>query len=360
MKFGIFDYVDLRSEPLPRTYDERMVLIQAAEAAGFYGYHVTEHHATPLSAAPSPSVFLAAAARETTRIRLGALLFLLPLYHPFRLLEELQMLDNLSNGRLDIGVGRGVSPFEFAALGQDFKDSDEVYAECLDVIWQGLKSNRITYQGARYKLDNAPLPLGWVQKAHPPLWYGLRSGPDGSLLPVRRGMNVVTLGNDARAVRQEPGSAGSGGTDARRRSGRAAVRSHDRPANTGTRVGSSGSVPSRGRISSLRSERSSRAATSRGRRSRLRRRAITSSATACSTIGRRAPSRPGRRSRRGRSRARASAPPFRRGSSLAKRSRHSIAQTSRALPTIRSRYLISTARRTRKKAASTCGLRPIC
>ena len=200
MKFGIFDYVDLRSEPLPRTYDERMVLIQAAEAAGFYGYHVTEHHATPLSAAPSPSVFLAAAARETTRIRLGALLFLLPLYHPFRLLEELQMLDNLSNGRLDIGVGRGVSPFEFAALGQDFKDSDEVYAECLDVIWQGLKGNRITYQGARYKLDNAPLPLGWVQKAHPPLWYGLRSGPDGSLLPVRRGMNVVTLGNDARAV----------------------------------------------------------------------------------------------------------------------------------------------------------------
>ena len=61
---------------------------------------------------------------KPTRIRLGALLFLLPLYHPFRLLEELQMLDNLSNGRLDIGVGRGVSPFEFAALGEDIKESD--------------------------------------------------------------------------------------------------------------------------------------------------------------------------------------------------------------------------------------------
>ncbi len=105
MKFGIFDYIDMRSEPLTQTYDERMVLLQAAEAAGFYGYHVTEHHATPLSATPSPTVFLAAAARETKRIRLGALLFLLPLYHPLRLLEELLMLDNLSKGRWTSGSG---------------------------------------------------------------------------------------------------------------------------------------------------------------------------------------------------------------------------------------------------------------
>lgn len=200
MKFGIFDYIDQRAEPVSRTYDERMVLIQSAEAAGFYGYHVTEHHATPLSATPSPAVFLAAACRETKRIRLGALLFLLPLYHPFRLLEELLMLDNLSAGRLDIGLGRGVSPFEFAALGQDIKQSDNVYAEGLEIIWQGLKCNRINYHGKHYQIDNAPLAMDWVQKPHPPLWYGLRSGPDGSLLPVRRGMNVVTLGNDDRAV----------------------------------------------------------------------------------------------------------------------------------------------------------------
>ena len=138
MKFGIFDYIDLRSEPLAQTYDERMVLLQAAEAAGFHGYHVTEHHATPLSATPSPAVFLAAAARETTRIRLGALLFLLPLYHPLRLLEELLMLDNLSKGRLDIGVGRGISPFEFAAFGEDIAQSDQAYAESLDIIRKGL------------------------------------------------------------------------------------------------------------------------------------------------------------------------------------------------------------------------------
>ncbi len=98
MKFGIFDYIDRRDEPLARTFAERFELIQAAEAAGFYGYHITEHHATPLSGTPSPSVFLAAAAQHTRRIRLGALLFLLPLYHPLRLLEELCMVDHLEPG----------------------------------------------------------------------------------------------------------------------------------------------------------------------------------------------------------------------------------------------------------------------
>ena len=200
MKFGIFDYIDRRDEPLPQTYDERMTLLQAAEDAGFYGYHVTEHHATPLSATPSPAVFLAAAARETKRLRLGALLFLLPLYHPFRLLEELYMLDNLSRGRLDIGLGRGVSPFEFAAFGEDIKVSEAVYAETLDVIRNGLTQKHLEHHGKRYQFDRVPMVMQWVQKPHPPLWYGLRSGPDGSLLPARLGMNVVTLGNNERST----------------------------------------------------------------------------------------------------------------------------------------------------------------
>lgn len=200
MKFGIFDYVDFRGEPLSQTYDDRIALLQAAEEAGFYGYHVTEHHATPLSGTPSPTVFLAAIARETRRLRLGALLFLLPLYNPLRLLEELLMLDNLSGGRLDIGVGRGVSPFEFAAMGTDLKDSEEAYSEALDVLHQGLTRDRINYAGKRFRFNNVPVVIKSVQKPHPPLWYGLRAGPTGSLLPARMGMNVVTLGADDRAA----------------------------------------------------------------------------------------------------------------------------------------------------------------
>jgi alkanesulfonate monooxygenase SsuD/methylene tetrahydromethanopterin reductase-like flavin-dependent oxidoreductase (luciferase family) len=191
MKFGIFDYIDRRDEPIARTFDERMMLLRAAEEAGFYGYHLTEHHMTPLSLAPSPTVFLAAAARETRRIRLGTLLYLLPLHDPVRLVEELVMLDHLSNGRLDIGVGTGVSPHEFRALGHDFATAREQYEAAFDVLYQGLTQERIDYRGG---LKMAMRPL---QQPMPPLWYGLRSDY-GHALAARYGMNVVTLGGDER------------------------------------------------------------------------------------------------------------------------------------------------------------------
>jgi alkanesulfonate monooxygenase SsuD/methylene tetrahydromethanopterin reductase-like flavin-dependent oxidoreductase (luciferase family) len=63
MKFGIFDHLDKRDEPLAKFYDDRLALAAAADAAGFYSYHVAEHHATPLGMAPSPNVFMAAMAR---------------------------------------------------------------------------------------------------------------------------------------------------------------------------------------------------------------------------------------------------------------------------------------------------------
>jgi alkanesulfonate monooxygenase SsuD/methylene tetrahydromethanopterin reductase-like flavin-dependent oxidoreductase (luciferase family) len=193
MEFGIFDYLDRRDEPLARTLDERMALLRAAEAAGFSRYHVTEHHATPLSPTPSPAVFLAAAARETTRIRLGALLFLLPLYNPLRLVEELIMLDNLSNGRLDIGVGRGISPHEFAALGVDFAQADAMFDDALEVVMKGLTRDAIDHHGPFYDYDDVPVPHRPVQRPHPPIWYGLRA-TEGHERPARHGMNAVTLG----------------------------------------------------------------------------------------------------------------------------------------------------------------------
>ena len=73
---------------------------------------MSEHHSTPLNLTPSPSVFLAAVAQRTKRLRLGALVYVLPAHHPLRLAEEICMLDHLSHGRAEIGVGRGVSPFE--------------------------------------------------------------------------------------------------------------------------------------------------------------------------------------------------------------------------------------------------------
>ena len=199
MKFGIFDYIDWRDEPLARIFDDRMVLLRAAESFGFYGYHVTEHHATPLSSTPSPAVFLAAAARETKRIRLGALLFLLPLYNPLRLLEELCVLDHLCHGRLDIGVGRGISPHEFNALGIDFDKSDSMYEDALAVLVKGLSNEVLDHQGPHYSYKNVPMVWRPLQKPYPPLWYGLRSA-EGHIRPASYGMNGVTLGPTERVA----------------------------------------------------------------------------------------------------------------------------------------------------------------
>jgi alkanesulfonate monooxygenase SsuD/methylene tetrahydromethanopterin reductase-like flavin-dependent oxidoreductase (luciferase family) len=199
MKFGIFDYIDDRGEVLQKTFDDRLALLQAAEAAGFYGYHLTEHHATPLSMTPSPSIFLAAAARETVRIRLGALLYLLPLYHPLRLLEELCMLDHLSSGRLDIGVGRGISPMEFEAFGVDFNQSASDYEHVFNILHQGFTRNRINYHGGRFNFTDVPVVMKPLQRPHPPFWYGLR-GEHGPAFAARYGMHGVTLGSDEKVA----------------------------------------------------------------------------------------------------------------------------------------------------------------
>ena len=195
MKFGIFDYIDQRNEPVHKLYDDRMELLAALEDAGFYSYHLTEHHVTPLSSTPSPTVFLAAAARETRRIRLSALLFLLPLYHPLRLLEEFCMLDNLSHGRLDIGLGRGVAPPEFEAFDADFARSQQDYEHALNILHQGFTQERINYKCDRYDFRDVRVVIPPVQRPHPPFWYGLR-GEHGPLFAAKRGMNGVTLGPD--------------------------------------------------------------------------------------------------------------------------------------------------------------------
>jgi alkanesulfonate monooxygenase SsuD/methylene tetrahydromethanopterin reductase-like flavin-dependent oxidoreductase (luciferase family) len=200
MKFGIFDYIDDRGETLQKTYEERLLLLQAAEAAGFYGYHLSEHHATPLSMTPSPSVYLAAAARETQRIRLGTLLYLLPLYHPLRLLEELCMLDHLSGGRLDVGVGRGISPMEFDAYGVDFNRSGEDYEHAFNVLYQGFTQDRIDYRCDRYSFKDVPVAIRPLQRPHPPFWYGLR-GDHGPVFAAKHGMNGVTLGPDEKVAK---------------------------------------------------------------------------------------------------------------------------------------------------------------
>ena len=107
MEFGIFDHVDDSGLPLADHYAARLEMVAAYEQAGFRTYHVAEHHGTPLGHAPSPALWLAAVSQRTTRLRFGPLVFLLPLYHPLRLVEEIAMLDALSGGGWTLAMAAG-------------------------------------------------------------------------------------------------------------------------------------------------------------------------------------------------------------------------------------------------------------
>jgi alkanesulfonate monooxygenase SsuD/methylene tetrahydromethanopterin reductase-like flavin-dependent oxidoreductase (luciferase family) len=173
MDVGIFDHLDRQEVPLDEFYQSRLRLLERYDAAGFYSYHLAEHHATPLGLAPVPGIFLAAATQRTRRIRLGPCVYCLPLYDPLRLIEEICMLDQLSRGRFDLGVGRGIVPYEMAYFNLHHLETEEIYREALEVILQGLTSEVLDHRGSRYTYRKVPMILRPYQQPHPPLWYGL-------------------------------------------------------------------------------------------------------------------------------------------------------------------------------------------
>lgn len=192
MEFGVFDHVDANGTPLHQYYDDRMALVRQLDELGFRTYHVAEHHSTPLGMAPSPSVYLSAVARSTARLRFGPLVYALPLYHPFRLVQEICMVDQLSKGRLEIGFGRGASPIEAAYFGNDHAEAEATYRENLDRILAALSSKSLDGEGSFNNVDEIPLLVEPYQKPHPPLWYGIHS-TESAARAARMGSNVVSL-----------------------------------------------------------------------------------------------------------------------------------------------------------------------
>jgi len=190
MKIGVFDHLDRNDVLLHDFYEERLKLVEAYDRAGFYSYHTAEHHATPLGLAASPSVFLAAVAQRTQTLRFGPLVYTLPLHHPLRVVEEICMLDQMSQGRFDLGVGRGISPIETAYFGVNPEHRQAMYLEALAILRQALTGRTLTFHGKFYDYADVPMELEPFQKPHPPLWAGVGT-PDGAESAGRNGFNMV-------------------------------------------------------------------------------------------------------------------------------------------------------------------------
>jgi alkanesulfonate monooxygenase SsuD/methylene tetrahydromethanopterin reductase-like flavin-dependent oxidoreductase (luciferase family) len=190
--FGVFDHMDRSGLPLPQHYEERLKLIEAYDRAGFSAYHCAEHHLAPIGMVPSPSVFLAAVAQRTKNLRFGPLVYVLPSYHPLRLLEEICLLDQMSNGRLELGFGRGSSPAEVQYFGQSTATAERVYNESLDAIVQALTHNEYSFPGLADSFQHMPLQLTTFQKPHPPIWYGVHSVESAERAALR-GLGIISL-----------------------------------------------------------------------------------------------------------------------------------------------------------------------
>ena len=192
MEFGVFDHLDRTGPSLAEFYEDRLRIAEAYDRAGFYAYHLAEHHSTPLGMAPSPSVFLSSVAQRTRRLRFGPLVWAMPLHHPLRLIEEICMLDQMSGGRLEIGFGRGSVPIEIEYYGADPADAQEIYTEAVEIVMKGLTQKVLDHQGKHFTVSNVPMEIEPLQKPHPPIWYGVHM-PDSAERAARRKLNVVSL-----------------------------------------------------------------------------------------------------------------------------------------------------------------------
>ena len=198
MKFGLFDHIEMSGRDLATVYDERLEFVAAADAAGFWGYHVAEHHCTPLNMVPVPGAWLGAVARATKNIHLGPLCYLLPLVAPLRLAEEICMLDHLSRGRLEVGIGRGVSPFELNYNRVDHADSRNIFFDAYACLRQALGNDPFSHSGKYYTYENVPMPLRPLQQPTPAFWYG-SSNTTGATWAGEQGMQFVANGPTALA-----------------------------------------------------------------------------------------------------------------------------------------------------------------
>jgi len=172
LEFGIFDWIEWSDRPAGEIFEHKLAIAEAADKAGFYAWQIAEHQGTPLSIDGSPALVLAAAIQRTKRLRLGALTFCLPWYNPFRFYSEICMLDQMSGGRIELGVGRGVSPIESSYFAmKTIDESRERYRETLDIFFAACGGKVLSYEGKHFSYKDLDLYIHPKQKPYPPLWF---------------------------------------------------------------------------------------------------------------------------------------------------------------------------------------------
>jgi len=192
MRFSIQNLLSLRDgQTHAQVYANTLDECRLAEQLGFDMVWLAEHHFSPYGIAPSLAVLAAAIARETRRVRIGTAVVIAPFAHPLRIAEEWAMVDILSGGRIEFGLGRGYQPAEFRGLGVSMERTREQFDESLEVIRRAWTEERVSFAGEFYHVREVCVLPKPVQRPHPPLWTAAVS-PDTYVLAGRRGLRILT------------------------------------------------------------------------------------------------------------------------------------------------------------------------
>jgi len=153
----------------------------------------TEHHFVEDGYLPSWVPVAGAMAAVTSHVRFGTDICLMPFNHPIRLAEDLAVLDNISGGRVDIGLGMGYAPHEFRGFGFSPSRRVSLMNEGIEVLQQCFTGERFSYHGKRYQFEDVIIKPGYVQKGGPPIWLAAMSEP-GALRAAHYDTNFLPQG----------------------------------------------------------------------------------------------------------------------------------------------------------------------
>jgi alkanesulfonate monooxygenase SsuD/methylene tetrahydromethanopterin reductase-like flavin-dependent oxidoreductase (luciferase family) len=174
-------------------YEQQLEEVRLLEALGYWGCWFAEHHFAGYALMPDCLLMAAAAARETTRIRLGAGVVVLPFqHHPIRVAEQAAMVDCLSNGRLELGFGRGYQPHEFTGFGITLEEGYERFEQALHVVVKALQQpDDLTYTTQLFKGEHVTI---WPRPVQLPIpCWGAAIGGGSFLRYGQLGWPILTF-----------------------------------------------------------------------------------------------------------------------------------------------------------------------
>lgn len=189
---------DFRNPPdsgidTPRLYAEILEQVVWLEQLGLDLVWFTEHHFVADGYLPSWTPVAGAMAARTERLRFSTDICLLPFNHPVRLAEDLAVLDNLSNGRIELGIGLGYAPHEFRGFGIPLPQRVSRTDEGLEVLRRCFSGERFSFHGKRYHFEDVIIKPGYVQPGGPPLWVAATTA-EGALRAARFHCNLLPQG----------------------------------------------------------------------------------------------------------------------------------------------------------------------